>query len=145
VLAKDGVHLLPQVQTMIQDSQARASRRKYSAEFKKELVERSLQRGASVSAIALDNGINANVLFKWRRVHLRATRGAHRAPQQAVLLPVNVSASQEMPVCAVPKPATVVTAAGVIEIEVSGARVRVRGAVDPANLQCVLQALRALG
>jgi transposase len=127
-----------------QDSTARAARRQYSAEFKKELVERSLQRGASVSAIALENGINANVLFKWRRMHLRALRGEHRETQQAVLLPVNVSASQEEPVPAAPKPATLATAAGVIEIDVSGARVRVRGAVDQGNLRCVLQALRAL-
>jgi len=42
------------------------------AEFKRDLVERCLQPGASVSGIALDSGINTNVLFRWRREHLRA-------------------------------------------------------------------------
>ena len=34
--------------------------------------------------------------------------------------------------------------AGVIEIDIGAARVRLRGAVDEANVRCVLQALRAL-
>lgn len=128
-----------------QDTQAGASRRQYSAQFKRELVQRSLQPGASVSGIALENGINANVLFKWRRLHLRAVSGVEqRELQQAVLLPVKVSAPQEMPAPVSPKPATAAVATGVIEIDMSGARVRVRGAVDQTNLQCVLQALRAL-
>lgn len=127
---------------MSQDPRAGASRRRYTAQFKKDLVERSLRPGASVSALALDNGINANVLFRWRRMHLRAIRGEHRTMAQAVLLPVNVSASQ-VPMPAMAKPA-MLAPAGVIEIDVSGARVRVRGAVDSATLQCVLQALRGL-
>jgi hypothetical protein len=36
-------------------------------------------------------------------------------------------------------------ALGTIEIEVAGARVRVRGAVDAASLRSVLAALRATG
>ncbi|WP_097201249.1 transposase [Variovorax sp. YR752] len=42
-------------------------RREHSPELKRELVARSLLPGASVSAIALDAGINANLLFTWRR------------------------------------------------------------------------------
>lgn len=127
---------------MSQDPPAGTSRRRYTAQFKKDLVERSLQPGASVSALALDNGINANVLFKWRRMHLRAAR-EHCTTPQAVLLPVSVTASQA-PVPAMAKPAMPAPAAGVIEIDVSGVRVRVRGAVDVATLRCVLQALRGL-
>ena len=52
----------------------RISRRKHDEAFKRELVERSLQPGASVAAIALENGINANLLFNWRRLYLRARR-----------------------------------------------------------------------
>ena len=33
--------------------------------------------------------------------------------------------------------------AGVIEIDIGAARVRLRGAVDEANLRCVLQTLKA--
>ena len=42
---------------------SRISRRKHDEAFKRELVERSLQPGASVAAIAQDNAINANLLF----------------------------------------------------------------------------------
>jgi transposase len=51
-----------------QDTQTQAlRRRRHAATFKRELVERSLQPGASVSGIALENGINANVLFRCKR------------------------------------------------------------------------------
>jgi transposase len=35
-------------------------------------------------------------------------------------------------------------ASGLIEIDIGAARVRLRGAVDEANVRCVLQALRAI-
>jgi transposase len=61
-----------------QDTQGKSTRtrRRHAAAFKRELVERSLQPGASVSGIALENGINANVLFRWRREQLRAAASA---------------------------------------------------------------------
>ena len=131
-----------------QETRAKTSRRQYEADFKRELVQRSLQPGASVSAIALENGINANVLFKWRRLHLRGLRAACGAEPgvavQPMLLPVNVSVSaQAAPAHAAPKRSTAVVA-GVIEIDISGARVRVRGAVEETSLRCVLHTLRAL-
>jgi transposase len=61
---------------------------------RRELVERCLQPGASVSGIALENGINANVVFRWRREHLRAISGvARQGAAQAVLLPVRLGVS----------------------------------------------------
>ena len=125
-----------------QDTQAKPTRRRHSAAFKSELVERSLQRGASVSGIALDNGINANVLFRWRREHLRATGVREHSTAQAVLLPVKLAAQaapteQEVMSLRSPMPA------GVIEIDIGAARVRVRGPVDDSSLRCVLQALGA--
>jgi transposase len=42
----------------------RRRRRDHSPELKRELVERSLAPGASVAAIALEAGINANLLCK---------------------------------------------------------------------------------
>ena len=128
-----------------QDTQARPLRRQYAATFKRELVERSLQPGASVSGIALENGINANVLFKWRREHLRrAGSGVQReSTEHAVLLPVKLSESVAPPRQeSTPPRASMPT--GVIEIELGAARVRLRGAVDEANVRCVLQALRAI-
>lgn len=122
----------------------KATKRRHSAAFKRKLVKLTEQAGTSVAAIALAHGINANLLFKWRRA--QATRPARRKPAaQAVLLPVNMdplppaSAIIELPT---PTPAARAPAVGIIEIEVGGARVRLRGSVDAASVRCVLQALR---
>ncbi|EJF8396328.1 transposase [Salmonella enterica] len=39
----------------------------YSPEFKQQLVAASCKPGISISKLALENGINANLLFKWRQ------------------------------------------------------------------------------
>lgn len=128
------------VQTMSeQATQAKARRRVHSAAFKRDLTARSLQPGASVSALALEAGINANLLFRWRRLHLRSQHGAttQGAP---VLLPVHISAA------APTAPVTVAARAGSgsIEIEFGTARLRLRGSVDEASLRCVLASLKAV-
>ena len=133
----------------------KATKRRHSAAFKRKLVKLTQQAGASVAAIALEHGINANLLFKWRRA--QAGRPARLKPvTQAVLLPVTMDplppagAIIDSPT-PTPTPASAsavlasaarAPAAGVIEIEVGGARVRLRGSVDPASVRCVLQALR---
>ena len=43
----------------------------YERSFKADLILQSLVPGASVSATAMAAVINANLLFKWRRYHLR--------------------------------------------------------------------------
>jgi len=115
-------------------------RREHSAEFKQELVARSLQPGVSVAAIAMEHGINANLLFGWRRRHLEAQAGP--PSQAAVLLPVSIQAPvRSMSVdasAAAPRPST-----GSIEIEIGNARVRLRGVIDEASLRTVLSALRS--
>jgi len=120
-------------------------RRDHSPELKRELVARSLQPGASVSAIALEAGINANLLFTWRRAHHAAVSQAPWSPAQA-LLPVTIEAPQD-PELAAAKPALAAAAArantGTIEINIGGARVRLCGAVDDATVRCVLQSLRS--
>lgn len=70
---------------------AGAARRQHERSFKAELVRQSLEPGASVSAIALAGGVNANLLFKWRRDHLRASMASGAAPSSTVLLPVHVA------------------------------------------------------
>ena len=121
------------------------SRRRHDRSFKAELIRQSLEPGASVSAIALQNGINANLLFNWRREH-RRNNGFGPAP--AVLLPVQVTPGIEatavsVPAAPVPPPAAKPsTRSGVIEMEIAGVQLRVRGVVDEASLCSVLRALR---
>ena len=131
----------------IEQDSVKASRRHHDRAFKRELVRLSLEPGASVSAIAMRSGINANMLFKWRREHVRATGGM----TAAVLLPVKVSSAAEVmtvapPIAPTPTPTPTPTRSsprgGVIELEFAGAQLRLRGAVDEDSLCSVLRALR---
>jgi transposase len=128
------------------DTRLQPRRRVHSAAFKRELVLRSLQPGASVSAIALEAGINANLLFGWRKTHLAARVLATVCPgeQAPVLLPVEIAPAPRSTAtaAAVQRNAAAPSGNGSIEIEVGGARVRVRGVVDETALRNVLRALR---
>ena len=61
----------------------RKSRRRFGAKFKREIVKKTLLPGASVAAIALEHRLNTNLLFKWRRDHMR--RLAHDAATSKML------------------------------------------------------------
>ena len=121
------------------------SRRQHERKFKDELIAQSLVPGASVAGIAMKSGINANLLFKWRREHVRAM--AECAPTAATLLPVCVipetaSASTVQPTLRVGPAINRSSPPGVIEVEIAGAQLRLRGAVDETALSTVLRALR---
>ena len=106
----------------------------------------SLVPGASVAAVALEPDINSNLLFAWRRTHLSAQeRPPTSVPSgpSPMLLPVTIEAVSVAP-CPSPTLAAPRQAAGTIEIDVGGARVRLRGAVDEACVRHVLQTLKAL-
>lgn len=71
--------------------EVRKRRRRFDPAFKRALVERTLEPGASVAGIALEHGINANLLFKWRRQLLQPGARPSDGPSPAVsLLPVTV-------------------------------------------------------
>jgi transposase len=119
------------------------SRRNHEQGFKDELVAQSLVAGASVSAIAMKGGINANLLFKWRREHVKAM--VRSAPAAATLLPVCLIpdvAPTAQPTAPVVSGVSRNTRLGVIEVEIAGAQLRLRGVVDEAMLCSVLRALR---
>lgn len=144
----DGVHQQEMVHTMkTVTGVAKTPRRQHERSFKAALVEQCLVPGASVAAVALAGGVNANMLFKWRREHLHANA---LASSSAVLVPVQVapdtaSSPQLLPqaalMAAVPAPRQTRNS-GVIELEIAGAQLRLRGPVDEASLCCVLRALR---
>ena len=121
------------------------TRRKHSEALKRDLVERSLQPGASVAALAQEHGINANLLFNWRRLHLRAQDSDTSTTPLPTLLPVTVlpepalTAKPPQPPAAAARMPT-----GTIEIEIGTARVRLRGTVDDASVRSVLRALSEL-
>jgi transposase len=117
------------------------TRRRHSGAFKRKILELIEQPGASVAAIAFEHGVNANLVFKWRRAK-RERQRPHRVPLQSVLLPVSVDPQGLFPIGPAPEPDKPARKEGVIEIEMGGARVFLRGSVDPANVRSVLLALR---
>lgn len=134
-------------------------RRQHDRSFKAELVEQSLQPGASVAVIARNNEVNANLLFKWLRDHKHKTNAASMppaatpapAPAPTVLLPVHVeqatkvdaaSSLVQTPTAEMVPGGRAAARGGVIELEIAGAQLRMRGAVDEAALCSVLRALR---
>ena len=53
--------------------------RRHSAEFKARVIELALQPGTSVAAVALANGLNANMLRRWVHEAAAASGGASKA------------------------------------------------------------------
>lgn len=122
-------------------TKAEGSRRRHSDAFKQTLVERSLVPGASVAAIAQEAGINANLLFNWRRLHLQGLDPAASDSGIPVLLPVTVVEPAPTKVPPPLQSSARTSPSGTIEIDINGARIRLRGAVDEASLHMVLRAL----
>lgn len=120
-------------------------RRRFTEEFKRQVVAETLSGENSVAGIALRHRLNNNLVFTWRRKHLRALSGATATPPK--MLPVTI-AEPEAAVAA----RTAQTAvdrkrhdrahpSSTIEIECNGVRIVMRGAVDAQALQLVLTAL----
>ncbi|PLY14918.1 MAG: hypothetical protein C0631_09095 [Sedimenticola sp.] len=61
-------------------------RRRYSSEFKARIVEACKTQGASVSRIALDNGLNANMVRRW----IRKVADPASIPQSPGFLPIEL-------------------------------------------------------
>ncbi|QWZ75388.1 transposase (plasmid) [Enterobacter roggenkampii] len=63
----------------------------YPPEFKQQLVAASCEPGVSISKLALENGINANLLFKWRQ-QWREGKLLLPSTESPQLLPVTLDA-----------------------------------------------------
>jgi transposase len=116
-------------------------RRRWPEEVKARIVGESLEPGAVVSAVARRHGLRPQQLFTWRRL-ARAGRLALQVAEPVRFVPVLAEAARGRSVA--PSPASPARA-GVIEIELGGAIVRVGAEVDDAQLVRVLRALRAAG
>jgi len=103
----------------------------YALEFKRRLAQQACDESVSVAQLALQHGLNTNVVFRWRR-QLRA--GLLGTATQ--FLPVALAAEPKV------APSSGAGSAGSIEIELGQARVCIRGTPDPATLALVLQGLR---
>ena len=62
------------------------SRKRYSPEFKMELVRLALEQEGSIAALARQHDVNDNLLFKWIRLWQRGRAGLS-TPKNASSLP----------------------------------------------------------
>ena len=125
---------------------AEAGKRQFrSLEEKLRIVEETSRPGASVAAVALRNGVNANLVFGWRRLHRRGLLERQRevAPR---LLPVKVTMPTLTPSARATLPATKraklrpALIPSYLEVVFSGAvSVRLHGEISPATLAHILE------
>jgi len=135
-------------------SKTRVSSRKvvpnYTPDFKLQVAIAACEPDISVSKLALELGLNANMVFKWCRQYRAGQLRTRRSPGEAILLPVAVQSESavELPVISEPvtmyPPAHPVSSASSIEIELHGAKASVCGLVDPVHLRLVLPCLNPL-
>jgi transposase len=68
----------------------RKERRRYDPAWKARLVAACIEPGASVSRLALEHGVNANLLWKWIRERRLAQEGTAGLPSTPVFVPVRI-------------------------------------------------------
>ena len=118
----------------------RQVRKRRSAAEKRLIVEQTLELGASVARVARAHGLNANVVFHWRRLYREGKLAAESA-QAMKLLPVSIA---EREVVERQLDVVVPASCGSIHIELPGeVRISVEGLADPAAIRAVLESLRA--
>jgi transposase len=112
-------------------------RRFWSSDEKRRMVAESFAPGASVSEVAQRYGVNANLLFTWRRQNARSAARGGAEPFE--LLPVRVSDERA---AAAPVEASARVFVGRMEIVLAaGERILVGADVDTAALARVVKAL----
>ena len=70
------------------------TRRTYTLQFKSELLTACKQPGASIAALALQHGMNANVLHRWLKDHRQGTLLLGDGPSAPALIPIDLAASR---------------------------------------------------
>jgi transposase len=100
-------------------------RRRYSLEEKQAILKAAATPGATVSEVARVHGIGRSLIHNWRRQEAVAVLGATVRFTPVALAPDR----------------TATPAAGTIEIELDGVRLRVDATVDEQALKRVLRAL----
>ena len=116
-------------------------RRWRSVSEKRQIVQLTMEPGASVALVARAHGLNANQLFKWRQAFERGELADSAVSAQA-LLPVTIAAPSTAEIS---EPASEQHPAryGSIHIEFPGrAMIRVEKGADPGLLRSVLESLR---
>ena len=118
------------------DHVRRDGRRQYRPEAKQAIVEQCRRPGVSIAAVALANGLNANVVRRWL-VEPRAKSSVVKAA--ADLVPVVIRNIPERAAAA----KSMALEETAIEIDVNGARIRMNAQATAEQIAAVVSALRA--
>jgi transposase len=105
--------------------------RRRSIKERRDIVEETLQAGASVSRVARRHDVNANQVFYWRKLYREGRLGGSRV---SPLLPVEIAKERSVKEDAVAR-------AGSMEILLGKGTLRIVGAVDVIALRAVLECL----
>lgn len=117
--------------------------------FKRRLAVAACRPGISVAKLALEHGVNTNLLFKWRREYRAGKFGApdpvdaapQSAPDFAVAAAGHEAAVTLLPVCTPSSQSDAVVALPSIEVVFACATVRIAGVPELAALRAVLACL----
>jgi len=110
----------------------------YSPEFKQQLVAASCEPGISISKLALENGINANLLFKWRQ-QWREGKLLLPSSDSPQLLPVTLDAAAVQPEPHVEAPEALSISC---EVTFQHGTLRLNGTVSEKLLTLLIQELK---
>jgi transposase len=124
---------------MVQVEEVRRVRRWRSISEKRQIVQLTLEAGASVAEVARAHGVNANQVFKWRRAF---ERGELIEPCSA-LLPVTIASISEQQRELPREEHRATAASGSIHIEFPGrAAIGIESGADSALVRHILESLR---
>ncbi|MEH4929767.1 IS66-like element accessory protein TnpA [Enterobacter cloacae] len=116
----------------------------YPPEFKQRLIEASFEPGVSISRLALDNGINANLLFKWRQ---QWRQGKVKLPSEyearpPLLIPVTLESKPVPETPPVIRPAESETLNVTCEVTFRHGTLLLKGDVSEKLLSTLIQELK---
>jgi transposase-like protein len=120
-----------------------AGRRWYTQAFKAQVVTACRQPGASVARVALEHGLNANLVRKWLRqgdgaAVARSNGGMHFVPVIAAATDLATAEGT----CAALATGKRIEADTVAVVELGSARIRIGAAASPALVHAIMRALR---
>ncbi len=115
---------------------AKPTRRRYTQDYKRQVVEQSLQPGASAAEVAREHNINANLLHTWRWHYRSGLLSEASAQEVTGLIPVQLTSATS--------DAAVATGAErLLSIRCGELHITLPSDVDPATLKTVLASLLA--
>ena len=116
-----------------------ALRRRHSLDFKQRVVEETLKSGASVARIARANGVNANQVFLWRKLHREGELGPSAGT--TCLVPVTVVPDEPTARVSARYDRSDDAPSGRLHLESSRGSLMIEGRPDSTTLRLVLENL----